>query len=119
MKFDFDIFVAEWQLSKDATKTLQAENFTTKPALLHLSEDDPSDPQLKKGDRAAVCLALAVVTLQKQFGSSPLEAGAAPTVKQETPAARLAAATNAHSYNAAPGDGKDGLRPTHIPQTRG
>ena len=51
------------------------------------TEDNLSDLQLKKGDRAAVLLAVA--TLQKQFGSGPLVAGAAPTVKQETPAALL------------------------------
>ena len=32
MEFASDIIVgSEWQLSRDATKTLQAENFTTKP----------------------------------------------------------------------------------------
>ena len=63
------IFVREGQLPREAAMTLPAQNFTTKPLLLGLSEDDLGDLQIKKGDRTAV--RLAVATLQKAVGLRP------------------------------------------------
>ena len=63
------IFVREGQLPREAAVTLPAQNFTTKPLLLGLSEDDLGDLQIKKGDRTAV--RLAVATLQKAVGLRP------------------------------------------------
>ena len=63
------IFVREGQLPREAAMTLPAQNFTTKPLLLGLSEDDLGDLQIKKGDRTAV--RLAVATLQKAVGLQP------------------------------------------------
>ena len=40
MDFDFQTFVTEWQLTKEATKILQSENYATKSALLGLSRGD-------------------------------------------------------------------------------
>ena len=51
---DFDTFVAEWKLGDAVATQLQQEGFVTKTALLGMSDDDITDFELKKGERAAL-----------------------------------------------------------------
>ena len=67
---DFDIFMTEWQLPSNVRDQLDKCGFTTKAALLGMSEDDISDFTLRKGEKAA--LRAAVSHLQASFGDGPM-----------------------------------------------
>jgi hypothetical protein len=70
MEFNFDSFASQWGFDSDVLTALKAEKFCTKAALVGMSDEDIRDLPLKRGDMAAV--RVAVKQLQGDSGGGPL-----------------------------------------------